>query len=263
MASILENSEALLTLLNDILDLSKIESGNLAVERTDFDLIDVVEDVIEQQAPRAAEKGLRMICQIATDVPTHVLGDPWRLRQILLNLLSNAVKFTASGAIRLQVWCAENQCIGFQVIDTGIGIPAPVQAAIFDAFQQADASTTRHYGGTGLGLSISRRLAQLMGGEISLHSEPGHGSTFSLTLPLAPQPSAAIDSRSLWGVHTLVIDEQAQEREALLSTLGCWHQQCQSASSAPQALQLMREQARRGTPFELVLVNYHLPLTDH
>lgn len=259
-----ESSEALLTLINDILDLSKIESGNLNVEHTDFDLIDVVEEVIELLAPRAAEKGLRMVCHIASNVPAHVLGDPWRLRQILLNLLSNAVKFTASGSVTLQVWCAQAQDLGFRVIDTGIGIPPQAQSSVFDAFLQADASTTRHFGGTGLGLSISRRLAQLMGGEISLHSELDKGSTFTLTLPLPlpAQPHAASSLQNLRGLTALVIDEQAQERESLLAMLADWQINCQEAASAATALPLMREQAAAGTPFDLILINYHLPFTD-
>jgi two-component system secretion sensor histidine kinase SsrA len=257
-----ESSEALLTLINDILDLSKIESGNLTVERTDFDLIDVIEEVIELLAPRAAEKGLRMVCQIASNVPTHVLGDPWRLRQILLNLLSNAVKFTASGSVSLQVWCAQAKNLGFRVIDTGIGIPAQAHSSVFDAFLQADTSTTRHFGGTGLGLSISRRLAQLMGGEISLHSELDKGSTFTLRLPLPAQPHAVTSLQNLRGLTVLVIDEQAQERESLLAMLGDWQINCQKAASAATALSLMREQAAAGAPFDLILINYHLPFTD-
>lgn len=262
VAAMRESSEALLTLINDILDLSKIESGNLTVERTSFDLIDLVEEVTELLAPRAAEKHLRLLCQIATDVPAQVQGDPWRLRQILLNLLSNAVKFTASGSVSLQVWCAEDSRIGFRVTDTGIGIPVDAQSAVFDAFLQADASTTRHYGGTGLGLSISRRLALLMGGELNLQSEPGKGSIFTLELPLPGRLALPIDSRPLWGVRALVIDEQPEEREALLNTLEQWQLQCDVAASADQGLQMMKEAVAKGAPYALTLVNYHLPLTD-
>jgi len=200
--AIRENSEALLALISDILDFSKIESGNLNVERIEFDLIEVVEEVIDLLAPRAAEKGVRMICQIGTDVPNDVMGDPWRLRQILLNLLSNAVKFTASGSIRLVVWRGELHGVGFKVVDTGIGIAPQSQAAVFDAFLQADASTTRHYGGTGLGLSISQRLAGLMGGLISLESEPGVGSTFALLLPLPASTTGAGCPTPLGVAHT-------------------------------------------------------------
>jgi two-component system secretion sensor histidine kinase SsrA len=260
--AIRENSEALLALISDILDFSKIESGSLNVECIEFDLTEVVEEVIEQLAPRAAEKGVRMICQIATDVPNDVMGDPWRLRQILLNLLSNAVKFTSVGSIRLVVWRDEQRAVGFKVIDTGIGIAPQSQAAVFDAFLQADASTTRHYGGTGLGLSISQRLAELMGGAIGLQSEPGVGSTFSLVLPLPSCPPRAQDVPRLWGLRTLVVDEYAEEREALIGVLEQWQMLCQGAASADAALAMMREQARLGVMFDLVLVNWRLPGVD-
>lgn len=257
-----ENSEALLALISDILDLSKIESGNLTIEQVEFDLTEVVEEVTELLATRAAEKGLRLICYIASDVPEQVMGDPWRLRQILLNLLSNAVKFTASGSIRLAVWRAEGDRLGFKVVDTGIGIAASAQETVFDAFLQADASTTRHYGGTGLGLSISQRLAGLMGGGIELQSQPDVGSTFSLTLPLPQCPVRVADVSRLWGLRTLVIDEHSEEREALMAMLGQWQVVCQGASSAADALRLMHEQAQLGVMFDLVLVNWRLPLID-
>ncbi|WP_191487600.1 response regulator [Pseudomonas sp. FEN] len=262
VTAIRENSEALLALISDILDFSKIESGNLNIERVEFDLTEVLEDVTELLAPRAAEKGVRMICHIATNVPGQVMGDPWRLRQILLNLLSNAVKFTASGSIRLVVWRADGDLLGFQVIDTGIGIAPSAQRSVFDAFLQADASTTRNYGGTGLGLSISLRLARLMGGGIELQSQPDVGSTFSLTLPLPQCPARAADAPRLWGLRTLVVDEHADEREALMVILGQWQMLCQGVASADDALRVMHEQARLGVMFDLVLVNWRLPLVD-
>lgn len=262
VTAIRENSEALLALISDILDFSKIESGNLNIEQVEFDLTEVLEDVTELLAPRAAEKGLRMICHIATNVPGQVIGDPWRLRQILLNLLSNAVKFTASGSIRLLVWRGEGDQLGFQVIDTGIGIAPSAQRSVFEAFLQADASTTRNYGGTGLGLSISQRLAGMMGGGIELHSQPGVGSTFALTLPLPQCPARAADAPRLWGLRTLVVDEHADERGALMEMLGQWQMLCQGAASAEEALSLMHEQAQLGVRFDLVLVNWRLPMVD-
>jgi signal transduction histidine kinase/DNA-binding response OmpR family regulator len=260
--SIGENSDALLTLINDILDLSKIESGSLIIERTVFDLIELVEEVVDLMAVRASQQSLRLICQIATDVPGQVLGDPWRIRQILLNLVSNAIKFTASGSIRLVVFHAGSERIGFHVIDTGIGIEDTLQNSIFDAFIQADASITRHYGGTGLGLSISRRLAELMGGTLSLQSEPGSGSTFTLILTLEQRRIVAPDTQGLWGLRTLVVDEHAEERQALIDTLGQWRMLCQGASSAEQAQQLMQDQVNREVPFDLILVNHRLPFID-
>ncbi|WP_231589923.1 response regulator [Pseudomonas veronii] len=262
VTAIREHSEALLALISDILDFSKIESGNLNIEQVEFDLTEVLEDVTELLAPRAAEKGLRMICHIATDVPGQVIGDPWRLRQILLNLLSNAVKFTASGSIRLLVWRGDGDLLGFQVIDTGIGIAPSAQRSVFEAFLQADASTTRNYGGTGLGLSISQRLAGLMGGGIALHSQPEVGSTFALTLPLPQCPARAADAPRLWGLRTLVVDEHADERGALMEMLGQWQMLCQEAASAEEALSLMHEQAQLGVRFDLVLVNWRLPRVD-
>lgn len=262
VTAIRENSEALLALISDILDFSKIESGNLNIEQVEFDLTEVLEDVTELLAPRAAEKGLRMICHIATNVPGQVIGDPWRLRQILLNLLSNAVKFTASGSIRLLVWRGEGDLLGFQVIDTGIGIAPSAQRSVFEAFLQADASTTRNYGGTGLGLSISQRLAGMMGGGIELHSQPGVGSTFALTLPLPQCPARAADAPRLWGLRTLVVDEHADERGALMEMLGQWQMLCQGAASTEEALSLMHEQAQLGVRFDLVLVNWRLPMVD-
>jgi len=260
--SISENSDALLTLINDILDLSKIESGSLVIERTEFDLIELVEEVIDLMAVRAVQKSLRLICQIGTDVPQQVLGDPWRIRQILLNLVSNAIKFTASGSIRLVVFNATGGRIGFQVIDTGIGIENKVQRCIFDAFIQADASITRNYGGTGLGLSISKRLAELMDGTLSLHSEPGAGSTFSLVLMLEPRHIVEPDTKALWGLRALVVDEHSEERQALIETLEQWGMLCQGVDSAEQARGAMQDQAKRNTPFDLVLVNHRLPFID-
>lgn len=262
VTAIRENSEALLALISDILDFSKIEAGNLNIEQVEFDLTEVLEDVTELLAPRAAEKGLRMICHIATNVPGHVIGDPWRLRQILLNLLSNAVKFTGSGSIRLLVWRGEGDQLGFKVIDTGIGIAPSAQHSVFEAFLQADASTTRNYGGTGLGLSISQRLASLMGGGIELHSQPDVGSTFALTLPLPQCPARAVDAPRLWGLRTLVVDEHADERGVLMEMLGQWQMLCQGAASAEDALSLMHEQAQLGVMFDLVLVNWRLPMID-
>ncbi|WP_161599722.1 response regulator [Pseudomonas arsenicoxydans] len=260
--SIHENSDALLTLINDILDLSKIESGSMTIEETEFDLIELVEEIIEMMAIRASEKSLRISCQISKETPQRVLGDPWRLRQILLNLVSNAIKFTAKGSIRVLVSCADSKRINFQIIDTGIGIQEEAQSVIFDTFIQADASTARHYGGTGLGLPISRRLAQLMGGTIELRSTLGAGSTFCLTLPFLPQKAKTLIPAVLRDLHVLVIDEDAEERVALVEMLEQWQMLCQSAASASKGLALMHYQVDEGTPFDIVLVNYRLPSID-
>ena len=192
------SADNLLTLLNDILDFSKIEAGRLEVSPADFTLRDCVADSLRMLAARAAEKGLEVLCRVAPDVPDRLLGDPCRLRQILINLMSNAIKFTARGEVSVEVklepGAMEGVVLHFRVADTGIGIPAEKQKAVFEAFEQADASTTRKYGGTGLGLAISRRLVGMMGGRIWLESPradlaadaPGPGCTFHFTVAMAP-----------------------------------------------------------------------------
>ena len=181
----------LLNLINDILDLSKVEASQLELEQTGFWLGDQLEIVTEMVGARAQEKGLKLSCQIAADVPTNLIGDPTRLRQVLMNLLGNAIKFTESGEVSLQVtWegnSEENTALRFSVIDTGIGIPEDKQARVFERFTQADSSTTRRFGGSGLGLTISKRLVELMGGNIWVESKEGLGSTFAFVLPLQVQ----------------------------------------------------------------------------
>ena len=178
----------LLNLINDILDLSKVEASQLELERTGFSLNDLLEKVTEMVAVRAHEKGLALVCEIAPNVPTDLVGDPTRLRQVLLNLLGNAIKFTESGEVALRVTPdADSSVPGalrFTISDTGIGIPGEKLGAVFERFTQADSSTTRRYGGSGLGLTISKRLVELMGGRIWVESEVGKGSVFSFAVPL-------------------------------------------------------------------------------
>ena len=177
--------ETLLTLINDILDLSKVEAGQVDIEETDFDLGEIVDGVVEFLAPRAGEKGLELRCDVSPKVPTALVGDPLRLRQVLTNLVSNAVKFTEAGEVVLYLENApeahEPGCILFRVSDTGIGISQDKLESIFDSFTQVDSSTTREYGGTGLGLAISTQLVELMGGHIWVESRAGEGSTFYFT----------------------------------------------------------------------------------
>jgi CheY-like chemotaxis protein len=183
------SGEALLSLIDDLLDLSKIEAGRLELEAIDFDLATAVEDVLDLLTVRARSKGLELGCAIQADVPAVVNGDPGRLRQILLNLVGNALKFTHEGGVSVRVSRAAVEgtatVLRFEVTDTGIGIPAAARARLFQPFSQADASTTRRYGGTGLGLAISKRLCEAMGGAIGVESTPGAGSTFWVRLPLA------------------------------------------------------------------------------
>src|ERR1700676_2411017 len=178
----------LLNLINDILDLSKVEASQLELERTGFSLNDVLEKVREMVAVRAHEKGLALVCEIAPNVPNDLVGDPTRLRQVLLNLLGNAIKFTESGQVALRVTPdADSSVPGalrFTISDTGIGIAGGKLGAVFERFTQADSSTTRRYGGSGLGLTISKRLVELMGGRIWVESAVGKGSVFSFAVPL-------------------------------------------------------------------------------
>ena len=191
------SADALLGIINDILDFSKIEARKLDIDTIDFDLRYTIDDTLRALAPRAHAKGLELACQVAPDVPPALGGDPSRLRQILVNLIGNAVKFTETGEVVVRVESGpiegERVAVTFTVSDTGIGIPHEKHATIFDPFTQADASTTRRFGGTGLGLTISSRLVALMGGSIRVESEPGHGTTFEVTLPFeiraeAPAP---------------------------------------------------------------------------
>jgi two-component system sensor histidine kinase/response regulator len=176
------SADSLLSLLNDILDVSKIEAGKLALETIAFSLRAALDDTMKILSIRAEQKGLKFACHVLPDVPDDLLGDATRLRQILINLVGNAIKFTAKGEVvvrvELEAETDTEEVLHFSVTDTGVGIPKEGQHTIFDAFTQADASTTRKYGGTGLGLTISSRLVQMMGGRIRLESEVGHGSTF-------------------------------------------------------------------------------------
>ena len=189
------SADALLSIINDILDFSKIEAGKMTFEKVAFDLRETVKHSVELLAPRARDKGLALNCSIPPNVPTRLVGDPSRLRQILLNLLSNAVKFTEQGEVSLEITQldepSEDVGLSFSVRDTGIGISEENQKKLFQSFNQADASTTRRFGGTGLGLAICRKLVELMNGSLALTSSPGKGSTFSFTLRYARQNSPA------------------------------------------------------------------------
>ena len=183
-----DSATALLRLIDDILDFSKIEAGKLELDLTDFNLRETVEDVVQLLADGAASKGLELLCHVAPDTPAMVNGDPNRIRQVVTNLIGNAVKFTNEGEVVLRVETSAcdkgGYLLRFEVRDTGIGIPPEAQQRVFQPFMQADGSTTRRYGGTGLGLAISKRIIEMHGGKIWVESAPGHGSTFSLTLPI-------------------------------------------------------------------------------
>lgn len=263
--------ESLLDLINDILDFSKIESGHIELERTDFDLEDLVARTCDFLALRAHRKGIELNYELHEDVPCAVKGDPARLRQVLVNLLSNAIKFVEKGEIFLKVTphaaAAGGVGVLFSVKDTGIGITRDKLESIFDKFTQADSSTTRKYGGTGLGLSISRKLASLMGGGISVESEPGRGSTFHFTAELEPSENKKVCTapaapEEMTGLTALIVDDNETNRMILKELLGKWGMKVQDADSGRAGLDAIKKATDAGTPFQLVLLDYFMPGMD-
>jgi CheY-like chemotaxis protein len=186
------SADSLLTIIDDILDFSKMEAGKLSLDPIEFSLEATIDDTMRLFASRAAQKKIRLAHSVAGDVPDNLIGDPGRLRQIVVNLVSNAIKFTEQGEVVLRVEMSDGDVVHLSVKDTGIGIPAEKHAAIFDSFAQADASTTRKFGGTGLGLSIATQLTRLMGGRIWVESQPGIGSTFHVAIPFRPAARAGL-----------------------------------------------------------------------
>jgi len=268
---------SLLHLLNDILDLSKIESGKLELEATTFDLIAVIEGALDVVTHKASGKDLELICGIDPATPRFVCGDPLRLRQVLLNLLGNAVKFTEQGEVVVGTEVEairQNQAVlRFFVSDTGIGIPSDRIAAVFESFTQADGATTRKYGGTGLGLTICKQIVKLMGGTISVLSEPGKGSTFSfrVTLPLAgapdgqptvPNPTESMDVPTLAGKRILVVDDKPTNRRVLQLLLESWGCRATAASSGSEGLETLRDAVATGEPFDFLLLDVLMPGMD-
>ena len=253
----------LLGLVNDILDFSKIEAGKFEISELDFDPRTLVEEVTEVLAPRAAEKGLELLCRISPDVPKWSRGDPARVRQVLLNLGSNAIKFTERGEVVVAAECPSGPAgpVRFSVTDTGVGIPKDRIDRLFKKFSQVDESNTRRHGGTGLGLAISKELTELMGGRIGVESTSGRGSTFWADIPLAPpataprQASAA--AHRLRGIRVLVVDDNATNREILIEQCGGWGFQATVADSAAAALALVSDRA--APPFDVLLVDMQMP----
>src|SRR5437762_6853490 len=264
------SSEALLTILNDILDYSKIEAEHLELESIPFDLPKVVHATATLLAVRAREKHLELTVDVQPDVPHLVRGDPTRLRQVLMNLIGNAIKFTEEGEVDVSAaWVAshgERASVRFRVRDTGIGISEQQRATIFDEFTQADASMTRRYGGTGLGLAIARRLVALMGGELTVTSEVGRGSEFSFTLPFPVEATAGAQAPgrvvSLGGCRLLVVDDNETNRRILRDMLGAEGVAVHEAARADAGLEALRRAAAAGTAFDLAILDAQMPDRD-
>ena len=268
--TIQQSGEALLAVINDILDFSKVEAGKLELEKSDFDMSDAVEGIVDLLYKSAHQKGVGLICAIDPDVPATIHGDPIRVRQVLMNLVGNAIKFTGEGEVVVRL---ENQDssdgtrqIRCAVEDTGIGIDQKHAAAIFESFAQADVSTTREYGGTGLGLAISKQLIQLMGGKIGVESRPSQGSTFWFTLPVGTvsdrhieEPNAA---ESIRDIRALVVDDNATNREVLERQLGAWDVRVTTAAGAGEALAELAHAANNDDHYDLVLLDYFMPEKD-
>ena len=261
------SAHALLHLINDILDFSKIEAGKLDLDPISFHLRDTVVEALRSIAVRAHEKALDLVYEVDDGVPPTLIGDPGRLRQIILNLVGNSIKFTATGEVALRVAVEEEKNDGFllhfTIRDTGIGIAPEKQEAVFGAFSQADGSTARRYGGTGLGLSISKQLVSLMGGRIWLESELGTGTTFHFTARFAPSdvPNKEAETPNsdlrVQDLHILIVDDNATNRRLLEALLTGWHMQHCSANGGREALQLIQKQE-----FELILLDIQMPEMD-
>ena len=268
------SGDMLLMIINDILDFSKIEAGQVDLEFAPFDIRDCMETALDLVAQSAAVKGVELAYAIEEGVPGRVVGDVTRVRQVVVNLLSNAVKFTPEGSVCVRVSAdpagaevGENILVRVAVEDSGIGIPPEKLAVIFDAFSQADASTTRQYGGTGLGLSISRRLAAMMGGELTVESEVGRGSTFSFTIDVCVASHERrvflrSDQPVLEGQRVLIIDDNEINRDILVRLAGRWGMPCDTAPSGQKGVDLAMAAEAEGTPYDLIWLDMQMPEMD-
>lgn len=260
------SAEALLAVIDDILDFSKIEAGKMTLDRVEFNLRSCIEEVAEIMATRVRGKDVELYCGfVPPEFPEHLVGDPIRIRQMLINLVGNAVKFTSHGEVTMEAQVVtetdRNARVRLEVRDTGIGIARDRQTAIFESFTQADGSTTRRYGGTGLGLTLTKQLAELMGGHIGMTSVLGEGSTFWVELPLEKQAitrSTMPLLGTLTGLSVLIVDDNATNRRILREQLKCWGCSSMEAVGGAEALDTLRGDAN----FDLILMDYHMPEVD-
>jgi PAS domain S-box-containing protein len=262
------SADATLSVVNNVLDLSKVEAGRLELHPVDFDLREAVEKSVALFAARAHGKGLDLACRIPAALPTRFRGDPERIRQVLVNLLGNAVKFTEEGEVVLSVSRVDDprggpELLRFEVRDTGIGIPPSARERLFEPFSQADPAVAARFGGTGLGLTICRQLVRLLGGVIGVESEPGRGSTFwftaTLEAPRAPGPPPPPPPEALRGRRVLVVDDHAATREAAADLLRSWEVLVAEATGPEDGLEALRRAAAGGAPFDAALLDMHLP----
>jgi signal transduction histidine kinase/ligand-binding sensor domain-containing protein/DNA-binding response OmpR family regulator len=269
------SAESLLTVINDVLDFSKIEAGKLDLDEVPFSVRSLIGDTMKALAVRAQEKSLELVWRVTPTVPDDLLGDPGRLRQIIVNLVGNAIKFTEAGEVVVDISSADPSAdapvLHFQVRDTGIGVPADKQRAIFDSFVQADGSTTRRYGGTGLGLAISSRLVGMMGGSIAVSSEPGRGSTFSFSAEFARPigaPASIAGSQAaamlerLQALPVLIVDDNATNRQVLAEMLSSWRMQPRAVDGGRVAIIELERARAEGRAFPLVLLDAMMPEMD-
>jgi len=271
LQKVLNSSKALLGILNDILDYSKIEAGRLEIEAIDFSLEDVLRSMADLFSARAEEKGIELFVEIAPDVPLWLVGDPLRVGQVINNLVGNAIKFTAQGEVHVRAEVLEKTheqvSLRFAVRDTGIGLSKEQADRLFQPFVQADASITRKFGGTGLGLTISKRLVQLMGGEITVSALPGKGSTFAFSARLgmfAGQAEASVQRlglglQALQAMKCLVVDDQETSLVIMRALLETWHFQVTTSNSGEEGLRLILDAISGGVPFDLLLLDWKMP----
>ncbi len=271
LKAIMTSAESLMTIINDILDFSKIEARKIELESVNFDLIDSISDMVSSLALQAHKKGLELLSHIPPQMSCTVTGDPGRLRQIITNLVNNAIKFTEKGEIVVSAKEEEKNkdevCLHFTVADTGVGIPTTKQRDIFNAFAQADSSTTREHGGSGLGLAIASQLAELMGGRIWVESKVGKGSTFHFRVRLGllkgPQEKLIpAELKDLKDLSVLVVDDNDTNRYILKEILTNWHINSAEVNSGQGALAVMKQAKKVGRPFSLVLIDYNMPEMD-